>query len=33
MALVESLENSEAMWILPDGTERFSSGFEQYMEK
>ena len=32
-ALVESLENTEAMWILPDGTERFSSGFEQYMEK
>lgn len=32
-ALVESLENTEAMWICSDGTERFSSGFGQYMEK
>jgi len=33
LAFIESLEGTEAMWVLPDGTERFSSGFEQYLEK
>lgn len=31
LALVESLEDTEAMWIFPDGEERFSPGFKQYM--
>ena len=30
MALVEGLEDVEVMWIEPDGTEHFSSGFEAY---
>lgn len=30
-ALIESLEDTEAMWIYPDGTEAYSSGFESYM--
>ena len=29
-ALVESLENVEAMWMFPDGTIRYSSGFESH---
>lgn len=29
-ALVESLENVEAMWVLPDGTQVYSSGFENF---
>lgn len=33
LAFIESLNQTEAMWVLPDGTERFSSGFEQYLEK
>lgn len=28
MALIESLENTEAMWVEADGTYHFSSGFE-----
>lgn len=28
---VESLEGVEAMWIYPDGTEEYSSGFKKYM--
>ena len=32
-ALVNSMEATEAMWILPDGTEEYSEGFRSYMEK
>lgn len=28
--LVESTENVEAMWVMPDGEQRYSSGFEAY---
>ncbi len=28
--LVESIENVEAMWVLPDGKQQYSSGFEEY---
>lgn len=28
--LVESIENVEAMWVLPDGKKQYSSGFEEY---
>lgn len=31
--LVESFEDTEAMWILPDGEEVFSSGFQNYMKE
>lgn len=31
MAFVESLDHVEAMWLKPDGTEYYSSGFEAYM--
>ncbi|MDO4267918.1 MAG: FAD:protein FMN transferase [Eubacteriales bacterium] len=33
MALIESLDNTEALWILADGSERESSGFQKYMEE
>lgn len=29
-ALVEKTENIEAMWVMPDGEQRYSSGFEDY---
>ncbi len=29
-ALVEKTENIEAMWVMPDGEQRYSSGFEGY---
>ncbi len=29
-ALVESLENVEAMWVYPDGTRTYSAGFQNY---
>ena len=32
MALIESMENTEAMWIEPDGTTHFSSGFEKFIQ-
>jgi len=32
MALIESIENTEAMWVEPDGTIHFSSGFEAYVQ-
>lgn len=32
LAFVESLENTEAMWVFPDGKEMFSSGFEAYLD-
>ena len=31
MEFVSSLENVEAMWILPDGTQKYSSGFRDYL--
>ncbi|MBQ8622922.1 MAG: FAD:protein FMN transferase [Oscillospiraceae bacterium] len=30
LALVERLENVEAMWVMPNGEQRYSSGFEKY---
>lgn len=32
-ALVESMEGVEAMWLYPDGTEIYSSGFQAYIGK
>ena len=29
-ALIESIENTEAMWVLPDGSQVYSSGFENH---
>ena len=29
-SLVEKTENVEAMWVMPDGEQRYSSGFEAY---
>lgn len=31
MELIESIENTEAMWVEPDGTVHFSSGFEKFV--
>ena len=31
--LIESLEDTEAFWILNDGTYEYSSGFEAYIRK
>ncbi len=31
LALVESLEGVEVMWVLPDGEKRYSSGFSGYI--
>ncbi len=33
MALIESLDGVEAMWIESDGTEYFSSGFKDYIQQ
>jgi len=33
LALVESLPDVEALWILPNGTQRTSSGFSAYLKK
>jgi len=30
LALVEATENVEAMWVMPDGEQRYSSGFKAY---
>lgn len=30
--LIESLEDTEAIWIFPDGSECYSSGFRQYVD-
>lgn len=30
-ALIESLGDVEAMWLYPDGSEKYSSGFQDYM--
>ena len=32
-ALIASLENTEAMWVLADGTEAYSEGFLSYLYK
>lgn len=32
MALIESMEDTECFWMLPDGSEVFSSGFEEYID-
>ena len=32
MALIESMENTEAMWVEPDGTIHYSSGFEAFIQ-
>ena len=31
LALIESMEGVEALWVLPDGTEQASSGMSQYL--
>lgn len=30
LQLVESMDNVEAMWVMPDGEQRYSSGFKKY---
>ena len=30
-ALIESIPDTEAMWVLPSGEQRYSSGFEDYL--
>ena len=30
--LVDSLTDTEAMWVMPDGEQRYSDGFEKYMQ-
>lgn len=31
--LVESMADTEAMWVYPDGTEQYSSGFKAYIDE
>ena len=33
LTLVESLEDTEAMWVCEDGTKTVSSGWDKYLEK
>lgn len=33
MELIESIENTEAMWVEPDGTIHYSSGFEKFISE
>ena len=33
LALIESLPNTEAMWVFHDGQEKTSSGFDSYRTK
>lgn len=33
LRLIESLENTEAIWIFPDGSEQSSSGFADYLDE
>lgn len=33
LALIESLKDTEAMWILKDGSQKYSSGFMQYTQE
>lgn len=30
MALIDSIEGAEAMWVMPDGEQKYSSGFKAY---
>ena len=30
LELIESLEDVEAMWVMPDGEQKYSSGFKAY---
>ena len=32
MKLIESMENTEAMWVEPNGTIHYSSGFEEFIQ-
>ena len=31
MALIQSLPDTEALWVLPDGTQQMSEGFSGYL--
>ena len=31
-ALIDSLTATEAMWVMSDGEQRYSDGFEKYMQ-
>lgn len=31
--LIESMTDTEAMWVYPDGTEKYSSGFKSYIDE
>ena len=33
VALVDSLTDAEAMWVMPDGTQRYSDGFTAYLQQ
>ncbi len=33
LQLIESTEDTEAMWVMPDGTKKYSSGFLNYSNK
>lgn len=33
LEIVESSKNTEAMWVLPDGTQKFSKNFKDYLSK
>ena len=33
LALIESLDNTEALWIFHDGSRKYSSGFESLIRK
>lgn len=33
LAYIESLDNTEALWVMKDGTMKYSSGFEAYIKK
>ena len=33
LTLINSLEDAEAMWVLPDGTQHYSENFQSYTSK
>jgi thiamine biosynthesis lipoprotein len=33
MALIESLPDTEAFWVLPDGTQEYSPGFKRHIRQ
>lgn len=33
VALVDSITDAEAMWVMPDGEQRYSDGFEAYLQQ